>query len=373
VYPISGIRPWRAGLVEAMFTILDRYMLRAIFGAVAMVLLVLVTLGGLFLFLSQQDDIGTGSFDTGDALWFVLLNLPQQAWEFLPIAGLIGTLTGLGVLARSSEITVMRAAGLSVWRVAAAAALGGLLLAAVGSAVGGLVAPPLTQMAKQHKAFAKFANISFAGRGGAWLRDGDLIVNVEQQSANNEFGGMVLYRLTPDQQLVSIGRATSARSDATGRWQLKQYRETRFDGERTDVTRSASRVLESNISAEFLGLSVNDPSQLDTLALLRLIQHLQANDLDARGPLFAFWNRIARAFAVVFGVLLAVPFVFGSLRAAGAGARTMVGLLLGIAFFALQSMLENGVVVFDVNPVLLAWVPTALMAAFAAVMIARVR
>ncbi len=356
-----------------MFTILDRYILRAIFGAVAMVLVVLVTLGGLFLFLSQQDDIGTGSFDTGDALWFVLLNLPQQAWEFLPIAGLIGTLTGLGVLARSSEITVMRAAGLSVWRVAAAAALGGVLLAVAGSAVGGLVAPPLTQVAKQQKAFAKFANVSFAGRGGAWLRDGDLIVNVEQQSADNEFGGMVLYRLTPDQQLVSIGRAASARADASGRWQLTQYGETRFDGERVAAARSQSRALESNISAEFLGLSVNDPSQLDTLALQRLITHLKANELDSRGPVFAFWNRIARAFAVVFGVLLAVPFVFGSLRAAGAGARTMVGLLLGIAFFALQNMLENGVVVFDVNPVLLAWVPTALMAAFAAAMIARVR
>ncbi|MEZ5459904.1 MAG: LPS export ABC transporter permease LptG [Steroidobacteraceae bacterium] len=351
-----------ASLASLMFTILDRYILRAIFGSVAMVLVVLVTLGGLFLFLSQQDDIGTGSFDTADALWFVLLNLPQQVWEFLPIAGLIGTLTGLGMLARSpSEITVMRALrAWSAWRVAAAAALGGVLLAVIGSAVGGLLAPPLTQVAKQQKAFAKFANVSFAGRGGAWLRDGDLIVNVEQQSADNEFGGMVLYRLAPGQQLVSVGRAASARTDAAGRWQLSQYAETRFDGPRVATSRSATRALESNISAEFLGLSVNDPSQLDTLALQRLIGHLQANDLDARGPVFAFWNRIARAFAVVFGVLLAVPFVFGSLRAAGAGARTMVGLLLGIAFFALQNMLENGVVVFDVNPVLLAWVPAGL-------------
>jgi lipopolysaccharide export system permease protein len=355
-----------------MFTILDRYILRAIFGSVAMVLVVLMTLGGLFLFLSQQDDIGAGSFDTGKALTFVLLNLPQQAWEFLPIAALIGTLTGLGLLARSSEITVMRAAGLSVWRVAAAATLGGVLIAAAGFAVGGFLAPPLTQVAKQQKAFAKFANVSFAGRGGAWLRDGDLIVNVEQQSADDEFGGMVLYRLTPEQQLVSVGRAVSARADTSGVWQLTQYGETRFDGERVMASRTATRALESNISAEFLGLSVNDPAQLDTPALQRLIRHLQANELDARGPVFAFWNRIARAFAVVFGVLLAIPFVFGSLRAAGAGARTMVGLLLGIGFFALQNLLENGVIVFDVNPIVLAWVPAAMMGALAGVLVARV-
>lgn len=356
-----------------MFTIIDRYILRAIFGAVALVMGVLVTLGALFLFLSQQDDIGVGTYGTADALRFVLLNLPQQFWEFLPIGALIGALTGLGVLARGSELTVMRAAGLSVWRIAGAALLAAAILAVAGSLMGGALAPPLTQMAKQQKAFAKFSNISFAGRGGAWLRDGELIINVEQQSAGNQFGGMVLYRFGPDGELQSVGRAVSARADARGEWRLSQYVESRFGGDRVTTARAASRGLESGISAEFLGLSVSDPAQLDTLALLRLVRHLEANDLDARGPLYAFWTRIARAFAIVFGVLLAVPFVFGSLRSAGAGARTMVGLLLGIALFTLQSLLENGVLVFGIDPVLLAWLPTALMAVVAATLLARVR
>jgi lipopolysaccharide export system permease protein len=356
-----------------MFTILDRYILRAIFGSVALVMAVLVTLGALFLFLSQQDDIGVGTYATADALRFVLLNLPQQVWEFLPIGALIGTLTGLGVLARGSELTVMRSAGLSVWRIAAAALLAALLLAIAGSLIGGALAPPLTQVAKQQKAFAKFSNVSFAGRGGAWLRDGDLIVNIEQQSSGTEFGGMVLFRLGPDGELQTIGRAVSARADASGAWRLSQYAESRFGVDRVTTSRAASRGLDSGISAEFLGLSVNDPAQLDTFALLRLVRHLEKNDLDARSPLYAFWTRIARAFAVVFGVLLAVPFVFGSLRSAGSGARTMVGLLLGIGFFTLQSLLENGVLVFDVNPVLLAWLPAALMGAVAAALLARVR
>ncbi len=356
-----------------MLTILDRYILRAIFGAVALVMAVLVTLAALFLFLSQQDDIGVGSYSTGAALRFVLLSLPQQIWEFLPIGALIGALTGLGVLARGSELTVMRAAGLSVWRIAGAALLAALLLAVAGSLLGGALAPPLTQVAKQQKAFAKFSNVSFAGRGGAWLRDGALIVNVEQQSANNEFGGMVLYRFAADGELQSVGRAVSARADERGEWRLSQYAESRFGGERVTTLRAASRELESGISAEFLGLSVNDPAQLDTFALLRLVRHLEANGLDARGPRYAFWTRIARACAIVFGVLLAVPFVFGSLRAAGAGARTMVGLLLGIGFFTLQSLLENGVLVFDANPLLLAWLPASLMGALAALLLARVR
>ena len=214
-----------------MFTILDRYILRAIFGSVALVMGVLLTLGALFIFLSQQDDIGVGSYSTGDALWFVLLNLPQKAWEFLPIGGLIGALTGLGLLARGSELTVMRAAGLSVWRIAGAALIAGLILAVAGAVVGGTLAPPLAQMAKQQKAFGKFSNVSFVGGGGAWVRDVDLIVNVEQQTSDSEFGGMVVFRVTPDQQLTSVGRAGSARANASGAWELYRYNESRFEGD----------------------------------------------------------------------------------------------------------------------------------------------
>ena len=76
----------------------------------------------------------------------------------------------------------------------------------------------------------------------------------------------------------------------------------------------------------------------------------RANALDAREYLFAFWSRIARTVAVVFSVLLAIPFVLGSLRSAGAGARMMLGLLLGIGFFLLQRLIESGTVVFQSRP-----------------------
>ena len=53
--------------------------------------------------------------------------------------------------------------------------------------------------------------------------------------------------------------------------------------------------------------------------------------------------------------------MLGSLRSAGAGTRMLMGLVAGIAFFLLQRLIESGTVVFDLNPVLLAWMPTALV------------
>jgi len=70
---------------------------------------------------------------------------------------------------------------------------------------------------------------------------------------------------------------------------------------------------------------------------------------------------------------LAIPFVLGSLRSAGTGTRMLMGLVAGIALFLLQRLIDSGTVVFDLNPVLLAWLPTALLATVTLLLLARAR
>jgi lipopolysaccharide export system permease protein len=353
--------------------LLDRYIIRAVLGGVLVVLAVLVTLGALFLFSGQQDDIGLGTYSTLDAFWFVLLNVPQQIYETMPIAVLIGALLGLGTLSRGSELTVMRAAGLSVWRITGSVAIAGLVLVLFAVVCGEFLAPPLQAMAKQQKLLAKFSTITFAGRAGPWVRDGDLLINVSQQSGGGEFGGMRIFELTPDHELKSVATATTATVQPDGSWQLSHYANTTFGGERIESQRQESRAFQSAVGGDFLALTVSSPRQLETRVLWNLIRHLKQNDLDATEQVFAFWSRIARTAAILFATLLAVPFVFGSLRSAGAGARTLLGVLIGVLFFLVQRMLESGTVVFDASPVVLAWVPTVLLGSVALILIARTR
>jgi len=135
----------------------------------------------------------------------------------------------------------------------------------------------------------------------------------------------------------------------------------------------AERILESNVTAGFLGLAVQDPDQLTIRALWRLIGYYQRNALDAREYVFAFWSRIARTVAIAFCALLAIPFALGPLRSAGTGTRMLLGLILGIGFFLLQRLIESGTVVFALNPIVLAWLPTALLAALSLGLVARTR
>ena len=353
--------------------LLDRYLIRAVLGGAFVVMAVLITLGALFLFSNQQDDIGVGSFSALDAFWFVLLNIPQQVYELLPIGVLIGSLIGLGSLARGSELTVMRAAGLSVWRVAGSVAMAGTLLIVIAVLCGEFLAPPLQAMAKQQKLLSKFSTITFAGRAGPWVRDGDRLINVSQQSGTGEFAGMLIFELGKDHELKSVSSASTAKVRPDGGWLLSNYESTRFGGEVIESEKQASREFHSAIGGDFLALTVSQPRQLQTHVLWGLIRHLRENSLDSSEQEFAFWSRIARTSAILFAALLAVPFVFGSLRAAGAGARTLLGVLIGVAFFFIQRMLESGAVVFDVSPIVLAWFPTSLLAAASLILIARTR
>jgi lipopolysaccharide export system permease protein len=354
-------------------SVLDRYIMRTVLGYVALVMLVLLMLGGLFVFISQQHDIGVGHYTVVDAMWYTVLNLPQQVYQLLPITALIGSLIGFGQLARGSEITVIRATGVSVARIAGTALLAAALLIAFEGAIGEFVAPQLQETANQQKAFSQYNSIGFGGGTGAWVRDGDLILNVARQSGSREFVGMQVFQLSPQHTLLAIGYAASATTAGSRKWLLDGYTETHIDGDRVTTAPAGQKVLESNVTAGFLGLAVQDPEELTLSALWELISYFQSNSLDARQYLFAFWSKIARTVAIAFSVLLAIPFVLGSMRSTGAGTRTMLGLVIGIAFFLLQRLIESGTIVFHLDPVILAWLPTALLATVTLLLLARAR
>jgi lipopolysaccharide export system permease protein len=353
-------------------SVLDRYIVRAILGMVLLVLLVLLVLGGLFIFIDQQDDIGAGHYTALGAFWYTLFNLPQLGYELLPITALIGSLLGLGALARGSELTVIRATGVSVARLAGTALLAGLILVLLEMLLGEFLAPPLQQAAREHKAFSKLTNVSFGG-SGAWVRDGNLILDVAGQSSQRQFGSMQIFELSPQHRLLAVGRGQRALAVSRGKWLLSDYTESRFADDTVTTSPPGQRLLESNVTAGFLGLAIEDPKQLTSRALWRLISYFRANALDSREYQFAFWSRIARTVAVAFAVLLAIPFVLGSLRSAGTGTRMMMGLLLGLAFFLLQRLIESSTVLFNLNPVLLAWLPTTLLALVTLGLLARAR
>jgi lipopolysaccharide export system permease protein len=353
--------------------ILDRYLYRTVLIYTAMAMAVLLALGALFLFISEQGDIGVGSYSAGDAFLFTMLNLPQQAFELLPIGAMIGALMGLGNLASGSELVVTRASGVSVWRIAWPVGLAGLTLALIMYGIGEYAAPPMAQFAKREKTTSKLADVSFAGSSSAWVKDGNLILRVQTGEVDQAFGGVSLFQLDGPTRLRSIERAARISVANPGRWSLHNVATSRFGDDRVSGDTVDETTMQSTVNPEFLGLAATDPQLLTLRGLHSYIDHLRRNSLDTASYEIGFWSRIARLFAVIVVTLLALPFVFGPLRTTGAGTRTVIGVMLGVVFFLITRTIENGGQLFGLNPALVGWLPTATVALCTLIAISRTR
>jgi lipopolysaccharide export system permease protein len=158
-----------------------------------------------------------------------------------------------------------------------------------------------------------------------------------------------------------------------GRWSLHNVATSRFDKDRVEGDTVGELTMRSTVNPEFLGLAATDPQLLTLRGLAAYIDHLRRNSLETASYEIGYWSRIARLLAVVVVTLLALPFVFGPLRTTGAGTRTVIGVLLGVVFFLVTGTIEKGGQLFNVNPVLVGWLPTAVVGLCTLIAISRTR
>jgi lipopolysaccharide export system permease protein len=348
--------------------IINRYLFNAVVGSTGLVLAVLLSLGAFVEFISQLDDIGEGAYGLLTAMQYVLLKMPRLAAGMLPVAVLLGSLLGLGALASGSELIAIQSAGVSVRKIAAGVGMTGVILAFAGGIVGEFVGPQMDLYARQLRAVAKSGNADITG-ASAWLREGDAIFNVRPSIDGIDNQGVYVFRMGAAGKLAGIGRADSVETENSG-WELSNYRESILS---SDGIRIGTEIDQEQVAklGDLLALTAVRESSLTAFELYKYVQYLQTNGLDADRYEIAFWGRVATVVGIAVMCVLAVPFVFGSLRTTGAGARMIVGVLIGVGYFLLSNTLADSGAVFDLSPIIVAWLPTLLLAGGTAIALNR--
>ena len=91
----------------------DLYVGRAVLGTLLLVWGVLLGLDAMLAMVSELGDVGQGRYGVVDALTHVAYTIPRRAHYLFPYAAVISALMALGQLAATSELTALRAVGLS--------------------------------------------------------------------------------------------------------------------------------------------------------------------------------------------------------------------------------------------------------------------
>lgn len=353
-------------------TILNQYLMRAILTSTALVLFVLLALAGLFEFIAELDDV-QNAYQTPQAILYSALRLPNLAFELMPVAVLIGSLLGLGALAANSEIIVMRSAGLSIRRLAGMVAMTGLVLLVVTALLGEYIGPPLDFYARDMRNNAQHGQEDERIGNATWVKDGNSYIQLERVNSDFEFGSFYLYRFSDDGSLESISQADNSGIDNDDRWRLENFRETTFNNDGVQVAESNLALRSFEVNAELLGNALAKPLSLSLRGLYKYIDYLDRNSLDSSRYTSEFWNRVSRTLSIIIMPVLALAFVFGSLRTGGTGGRLMIGVVIGLAYYLASEMLANSGQVFNLNPALITWAPPLALLLITVVALVRIR
>ena len=288
---------------------LDRYIGGGVLMATLGVLLLLVGLDALTSVIDETDDIGDG-YGFVDILVYVGYTLPRRIHEFVPFAALIGALIALGRLAASSELVVMRAAGVSISRLAVTVLKPALLVAAIGFSVGEFVAPHSEQLAMSYRALAQRSESAVAGRFGAWNRDGNTFIHVDAVQRGGVAYGITLLNFDEDRRLDTTLMAERA-TYAGDHWMLERVKLTRLEPDGTVVLEETLRRWDTAITPQLLTLDVVDPETLSVMQLWPYAQYLQQQGMVFTDIKLAFWRKVLQPLATLGLVLVAMSFIFG--------------------------------------------------------------
>ncbi len=355
-----------------MTSILSQYLMRTIILTTVLVLVVLLALAGLFEFIGELDDT-QGSYQTPRVILYVALRLPNLAFEMLPVAALIGSLLGLGAIASNSEIIVMRSAGLSITRLSGMVSVAGLVMLIFTGLVGEFIGPPLDLYARNMRMEARYEKGDARLGKETWVKDGPVYLHLERVNSEFEFGSIYMFRFNDDYELAAIAKAENSGLDPDDNWILENLRETRFERGGVQVVESSVAVESFEVNAELLGSSLAKPLSLSARGLLVYIDYLKRNNLDADLYESELWYRASRTTTVLIMPILALAFVFGSIRTGGTGGRLMVGVIIGLAYYLGSETLANSGQVFNLNPALVNWLPTLALCMVTLIALSRVR
>lgn len=339
---------------------LDRYIGKSVFLAILAVLGIILGLASLFALIDEMGDI-SDNYTLLDAGAFVMLTAPRRVYEMLPMAALIGCLIGLGSLASSSELTIMRAAGVSIGRIVWAVMKPMLVLMLVGVLVGEYVAPAAENKGQADRSLAQGTGDSQSAKHGLWHRQGEEFIHINSVQPNGLMYGVTRYRFDDQRHILTSSFARQANYQQ-GYWELSDVTTTHFRNGQTDIVKTPTERWEVTLSPQLLSTVIMPPESLSITGLWSYAHYLADQGLNNGRYWLAFWTKVLQPLVTVALVLMAISFIFGPLRSVTLGQRVFTGVLVGFTFRIAQDLLGPSSLVFGFSPLFAVLVPAGICA-----------
>lgn len=344
-----------------MMNTLDRYIGKSILGSIFATLLTLVGLSAIIKFVEQFRSVGKGTYDIWQAVAFTGLTIPKDIETFFPMAALLGALMALGNLASRSELVVMQAAGFSRFKIGMAVMKTALPLVLLTMVIGEWGIPQTEQFARDMRARALSGGSMLSIKNGVWAKDGNNFVFVRRVTDDAKLNDIYIYTFDQNRNLTELKHANQASySEDESKWTLRQVNHSMISKDEITTSNRLSEKWETNLTPDKLGAVSLRPTSLSISGLYNYISFLRETGQDVSRFELTFWRKIFQPVSVGVMMLLALSFIFGSLRSVTAGARIVTGICFGFLFYVVNEIFGQMSVVYNMPAVFGALMPSLL-------------
>jgi lipopolysaccharide export system permease protein len=351
--------------------ILDRYMLSELggpfgFGLAAFTMIFAAT---------QLLAIGRLVSDQHAPLWAAvevfLWSLPGIVDLVLAMALLLGTLLAIQRLSGESEITAMKASGITFLRIVAPLLVAGLLMSFVSLIIQERIAPYANDQVDR-------IEDTVINNGGSFSRDltvqaplpgggRQVTVATAEDIHAAELLHVTLIQYDPSNRPTKVVFADRAQF-LVDRWKLYNASVYLFDptGNVTSAPNQPVMNVElgQNPASIARRITHNDPQQMSRSQIAEIVRSGQLSETDVRKYVAAYWQKLAQPFACFVFVLIAVPF---GLRTVRGGGDTSLGFGLAVAivfvYYVVMTVCSYLAEAMLPIAVLWAWLPNILFTA----------
>ena len=351
----------------------DRYIAKTLFTYTLVVLVVWLSIYSFFNFLAELNSVGDGGYTILSAFKYIVLQLPEVAYKQASPVILLGCILGMGHLATTSQLLIFRASGASILKISILTLKNALIFVLVLIAIGEFLAPISSNFAKSGRLIAMGGNIASFNQDGFWIRDGDNFINVNKNIDGQLFSGITIIEVNSSNKIERVIKSDSAIFDGNS-LNMKCLKES------DDC--SSSKIFSIDDSSIFDKISLKErnsynkkvsfdqdlidsiekePKELTTWTLVKQIQFLSDNKLRSGVFEVELYKRLIKPVTLIAMILLAMLFIFGSIRDVSLGRKIFFGAALGLSFEMLSRISSAMALSFDFNTFMSAMLPSALV------------
>lgn len=305
---------------------------------------------------------------TGQMLQYFLLSLPENIVEITPFALLIATVVGLGGLSGRSEITAMRAAGISVLKLVVPMLGVGLAVSVLLVWVSLSAVPHAAAMSERimaHLLYPEDGGDALFTYDRVWLRNGPNTfygIRTADPSAGTLWGIRIIER--NDRGGVATLTTAERMVWEDDAWHLENaqiFRETPAGPTLTHHDRAPTPFARAPAALGEVGLQ---PEALGHSRLKRYIRRLKADGHDASPYQMEMARRLAFPFTALIMVLVAIPHGLSRPRTHTTAKGVGTCLIIALCYWILYSLALALGRADLLSATWAAWLPVAVFAAY---------